>query len=135
MVPRPRKICRWSVARRRSSEESESRAVIVAGNPLGELRLLDAERRAGVPGFRPVLPAIMRDRDAGASVAVYIAEIDRVAGSGGDGGIGVGADAGGIGHRAYCPAHAVSDGNGPAGMIAAVRCSAGFIGHIDSTVG
>src|SRR5258708_9505994 len=41
-VPHSRKIRRLSVARRRSSEETEARPVILAANPLGKLPLLDA---------------------------------------------------------------------------------------------
>src|SRR3984893_10233322 len=93
------------------AEEGEGGAVVVAGHHLGELGVLYAEGCAGVFGFRPVESPVRGCGDFGVPVGIYVAEIKGVVRAGGDGRIAAGADALGIGNRAYRPTQPVVGGN------------------------
>src|SRR6267143_5821021 len=77
-MPDAKEIGRLRVASRRSAKKRKSRSIVVSGDDLGELSILDSERSARVLGLRPVQTAVVGDRDFRVPIHVDITEIDRV---------------------------------------------------------
>src|SRR5712672_1615157 len=79
--------------------------------------------------------AIVRNRDLGVAVRVYVAEINSVALAGGDRRIAARADAGAIGNGAHHPGQTIICGNGNAGSAITGCVLAVFIWDISRAVG
>src|SRR3954464_630246 len=71
----------------RCSEECERRTAVVAGDDLCELGVLNAKRRSRIRRLGPVSSAIARHGNLRVTVAVSVAEIDRIVRAGCDRGV------------------------------------------------
>src|SRR6476620_1757364 len=77
-MPYAKEVAGLRVAHAGCAKESESCAIVISGHHFSELGVLNAERSSSILRFRPVLAAIMRDRDFGMAVRIYIPEINRI---------------------------------------------------------
>src|SRR5882724_12352204 len=117
------------------TEESKCCAIVISGSHFSELGVLNTEGSSRILRFRPVQAAIMRDRDLGMAVRVYVAEINGVALAGGNRRIAAGADGGAVWHGAYDPGQTIVRGNGDAGTAGAGCVLAIFIGDVSCAIG
>src|SRR5258708_23506728 len=134
-MPDAEEVPRLRVALSGSAEESKCCASVVTGSICSERGVLKAKGCTGILGFGPVQPAIMRDRDLGMAVRVYVAEINRVVLARGNRRIAAGTDGGAIWHGAYDPGQTIVRGDGNAWTAGAGCVLAIFIGDVSCAVG
>src|SRR5207248_5529545 len=78
-VPDAVEAARLVISRGGSAQEGERSAVVVAGDHLRELGILDPVTGARVERLRPGQAVVARDGDVRVSVIVHVADVQRVA--------------------------------------------------------
>src|SRR6266481_1760894 len=133
-VPDAQEIGRLRVARCWSSQECISRTVVISGDDLGELRILNSERRASVFRLGPMQAAVVRHHDLRVAITVDVTEIDRVVAARRNRRVAAWADAHSIRYRPDNPAQAVVGGNGHAGPAHIVRVKAALVRDVGRAI-
>ena len=133
-VPDPLEVGRLRITRGLCAEEGKGRALIVAGDHFGELRVLDSERSPRILGLRPVQAAVAGNRNLGVAVGVHIPEVYGVVRSFCDRRVRAGTDALAVRHSANHPAQTTVRRNGHARPTNAVGVEAVFVGNVDGAV-
>jgi len=106
-MPDAEKLGGLRVACRRSAKKRKSRSIVVSGDDLGELTILDSERSACVLRLRPVQTAVVGNRDFRVAIRVDVAEVDGVVATRGNRRIAPWADALAVGYGPHDPTQAV----------------------------
>src|SRR5260370_41789003 len=77
-MPNAKEISRLRVACRGRAQKCISRTIVISGDDLGELRVLDSEPRASVFRLGPMQAVVLGHGDLCAPIPVDVTEIDRV---------------------------------------------------------
>ena len=134
-VPDALEVGRLRITRGLSPQEGKGRAIIVAGDHFGKLRVLHSERSPRVLGLRPVQAAVARNCNLGMAVRVHIPEVDGIVCSFCNRRVRAGADALAVRHRAHYPVQTIVRRNGHAWPVDAVGVEAVFVGNVNGAVG
>src|SRR5260370_34801176 len=133
-MPNAKEISRLRVACRGRAQKCISRTIVISGDDLGELRVLDSERRASVFRLGPMQAVVLGHGDLCAPIPVDVTEIDRVVAARRNRWVTAGADALGVGYGPHDPGQTVVGGDGHSWPPNTVRVHALFVGNISCAV-
>src|SRR6266850_659269 len=133
-MPDAGKISRLRIACGWRSQKRESRAIVIAGDYFGELRVLNPKRRPRVFGLRPVQSAVLRSGDFRVAVAVDVSEVYGVITARSHRGIAARADARTIWYGFDDPAQPIVTRHGHSRPADAIRVHALLVRNVSRTI-